>query len=435
MQYATRQIALCALRGNSPLARGSRYYSTPAKPGPLHGVRILDLTRVLAGPFCTQILADYGADVVKVEHPNGGDDTRLWKEEGEDKLWKPGTKDTSLYFNGVNRNKRSISVNMKHERGKSIILELVTRADVVVDNFIPGKLEELGLGYDVFRNANPSIIHASISGYGATGPYAHRAGYDVIAAAEAGLLHITGEADGPPTKPGVGLMDMATGLYLHGAICAALVSRSRTGEGQKIDASLFETTISILNNVGMSWLNLGKEGRRWGTAHATIVPYEVFKTRDSELVLGAVNNRQFRVLCQRLGDEGLADDERFADNGSRVRNRSELKEILLRLFATKTTEEWIAVFEGSGMPHGPVNTIEKAFEHPQTVAREMVQNMEHSSARTGSIQVIGAPVKFSSNQPSLRSQPPGLGEHTDEVLAELGLSDDAISGLRNKGAI
>lgn len=227
------------------------------------------------------------------------------------------------------------------------------------------------------------------SGYGATGPFAQRAGYDAIAAAEAGLLHITGEPDGPPTKPGVGLMDMATGLYLHGAICAALVSKARTGKAQKIDASLFETTISILNNVGMSWLNLAKEGQRWGTAHATIVPYRVFKTKDSELMLGAVNNRQFRVLCARLGDEGIASDPRFSDNDVRVRNRDALNEILLNCFATKSTDEWMKVFEGSGMPHGPVNTIEQAFEHPQTKARGMVQSIQHSEAEDGRIHVPG----------------------------------------------
>ncbi|KAI9375038.1 CoA-transferase family III domain-containing protein [Aspergillus egyptiacus] len=426
MQCAIRRISQHALPVNS----WRRYSST--NTGPLQGIRILDLTR---GPFCTQILADYGADVIKVEHPKGGDDTRLWKEEGEDRFWKPGVKNTSLYFNGVNRNKRSIALDIKHEGGKSIVLDLVRKADIVLDNFVPGKLEELGLGYEVFRKTNPSIIHASISGYGTSGPYAHRPGYDVIAVAEGGLLHITGEPDGPPIKPGVGIMDMATGLYLHGALCAALISRSRTGQGQKIDVSLFETTISILNNVGMSWLNLGKEGRRWGTAHATIVPYEAFQTKDSLLVLGAVNDRQFRVLCQRLGDESIANDDRFAENEARVRNRDALREILLRLFATKTTEEWLMVFEDSGMPHGPVNTIEKAFQHPQIEARGMVQRIQHPCAEGGSIDVLGIPVKFSHDRPSVRSQPPGLGEHTDQVLAELGVSGERMSELRRKGTI
>ncbi|KAL4804650.1 CoA-transferase family III domain-containing protein [Aspergillus unguis] len=422
-------------RGVSQKALGrfaASLYSTK-KQGVLQGVRILDLTRVLAGPFCTQILADYGADVIKVEHPTGGDDTRHWKEPGEDKIWKGST--TSLYFNGINRNKRSIALDMKHERGKSIILDLVKQVDVVVDNFIPGKLEELGLGFDVFKEVNPAIIHASISGYGATGPYSKRAGYDVIAAAEGGLLHITGEPNGPPIKPGVGLMDMATGLYLHGAICAALVGRSRTGEGQKIDASLFETTLSLLNNVGMSWLNLAREGQRWGTAHASIVPYDSFKTRDSALVLGAVNNRQFRALCQRLGDESIADNPKFVDNDARVRNRDQLKEVLDRLFAQKTSQEWMQVFEGSGLPHGPVNNIEQAFSHPQVADRGMVQTIEHSAAAGGTIQVMGMPVKLNNSQNGHSTPPPGLGEHTEEILAEMGHSDTEIARLREENVI
>ncbi|KAF9895334.1 hypothetical protein FE257_000238 [Aspergillus nanangensis] len=412
------------------------YSTTKTPPGALEGVRILDLTRVLAGPFCTQLLADYGATVIKVEHPQGGDETRLWKEAGEHSLWKPGTENTSLYFNAINRNKRSVSVNLKHASGRKLILDLIRHSDVVVDNFIPGKLESLGLGYEVFRKTNPSIIHASISGYGADGPYATRAGYDVIAAAEAGLLHVTGEADGPPTKLGVGIMDMATGLYLHGSIAAALLYRVKTGKGQKIDASLFETTISILNNVGMSWLNLRKEGKRWGTGHPTIVPYEAFKTGDSLLVLGAVNSRQFRVLCKRLGREELADDERFADNDSRVKNRRELKGILDELFATRTTEQWLEVFEGSGLPHGPVNTIEAAFDHPQVAARHMVQTIDHSAAASGKINVLGNAVKFSETPATTRSEPPGLGEHTDEVLKEIvGYSEEEISQLRKEGAV
>lgn len=227
------------------------------------------------------------------------------------------------------------------------------------------------------------------TGYGADGPYAQRAGYDVIGAAEGGLLHITGEADGPPTKPGVGLMDMCTGLYLHGAIASALLARERTGHGQKIDTSLFETTISILCNVGMSWMNLGKEAQRWGTGHPTIVPYEAFKTKDSFLVVGAVNSRQFKTLCGYLGKEELATDPRFVDNNARVQNRKELKLILDGLFVLKSTREWEMLLEGSGMPYGPINNLETVFSHPQTVARNMMQTVEQPAAVSGNVKVLG----------------------------------------------
>ncbi|KAL4894877.1 CoA-transferase family III domain-containing protein [Aspergillus ambiguus] len=424
-----------SLTKKTPIHKKADYSSIKPEPtGPLEGVRVLDLTRVLAGPFCTQILADYGAKVIKVEQPDGGDETRLWKEPGEEKLWRDGTQSMSLYFNTINRNKKSISVNLKHESGKKVILDLIKQSDVVVDNFIPGKLEQLGLGYDVFKSANPSIIHASISGYGATGPYAKRAGYDVIAASEAGLLHITGEPNGPPTKLGVGIMDICTGLYLHGSICAALVARKKTGKGQKIDASLFETTISILSNVGMSWLNLGKEGRRWGNSHPSIVPYDAFKTKDSLLVIGAVNNRQFKAMCKYLGKPELADDPRFVDNDARLTNRVELKQILDTLFAAKTTSHWLEVFQKSGLPHGPVNTLEQAFSHPQVAARQMVQSVEQSASVSGKLSVLGIPVKFSETPGSIRSEPPSLGGNTDEVLRELYTEED-IAQLRKDGVI
>ncbi|KAJ5263933.1 CoA-transferase family III domain-containing protein [Penicillium angulare] len=369
--------------------RASHTESCRNTGGALKGVRILDLTRVLAGPFCTQILADYGADVIKVENPNGGDDTRLWRESGEEKFWKSDCTNTSLYFNTINRNKRSISLNLKQEKGKDIALELAKKADVVVENFIPGKLDKLGLGFETLKEVNPSIILASISGYGGSGPYAQRAGYDVIGAAEGGLLHITGEADGPPTKPGVGLMDMCTGLYLHGAILSALFAREKTGLGQHIDTSLFETTVSIMCNVGMSWMNLGKEAQRWGTGHPSIVPYEAFRTKDSYLVIGAVNDKQFKNLCARIGKSELGNDSRFIDNKNRVQNRHGLKQILDEAFATKTTEDWEKVFEGSGMPYGPINSLEKVFSHPQAIARKMIETIKNPASVSGDIQVIG----------------------------------------------
>ncbi|CAK7231718.1 hypothetical protein SCUCBS95973_008013 [Sporothrix curviconia] len=447
-----------------PLVLGARFSTTRRRynatapltqpSGALSGVKILDLTRVLAGPFCTQILADYGADVIKVEHPKGGDDTRLWRETGEAEFWKDGEK-TSLYFNTINRNKKSIAINLKNDKGRELVLRLARQADVVVENFIPGKLDQLGLGYSALKTVNPSVILASISGYGYSGPYAHRAGYDVIGAAEGGLLHITGEADGVPTKPGVGLMDMCTGLYMHGAILAALRQRDITGGrnggvGQHVDTSLFETTVSILANVGMSWINLEKEAQRWGTAHPTIVPYESFPTQDSYFVIGAVNDRQFQLLCRLVGKEAksvggacgdtdiakLPESPLYVSNTARIQNRVTLHNLLAAQFRTRKTEDWEEIFAGSGLPYGPVNNLQQVFKHPQAVARNMVQEVPQEAAVSGTIKVLGMPVKFSETQPTVRSGPPGLGEHTAQVLSDsLGLSESAIEELRKDGAI
>ncbi|ODH23533.1 hypothetical protein ACO22_05383 [Paracoccidioides brasiliensis] len=398
--------------------------------GALHGFKILDLSRILAGPFCTQILADYGADVIKVEQPGKGDDTRYWRTEREGEKWS--TEGISCYFACVNRNKRSVTLDLKSEKGREIIFDLVKRADVVVENFLPGKMDKLGIGYETISKVNPAIIHASISGYGATGPYSQRAGYDIIAAAEGGLLHITGEADGPPTKPGIGLTDLCTGLFMHGAIIAALQARHQTGKGQKLEGSLFETQVSLMINVASNWLNMGQEAQRWGTAHPSIVPYEAFKTKNSHIVLGATNNRQFGILADRLGSPYLAHDGRFRTNDSRVRNRVELNGILRELFKSKTTDEWLTIFEGSGMPYGPINNLEKVFTHAQTQAREMIQSIELDAAVDGRFKVTGFPVKFSGTKPSIRSNPPLLGEHTDEILQELGISKEKLADLRRE---
>ncbi|KAH8805078.1 dermal papilla derived protein 13 [Xylogone sp. PMI_703] len=432
---STRQfIRVSPIRVNPLLKYSTTASQSHSQEGALKGVKILDLSRVLAGPYCTQILADYGADVIKVEQPGKGDDTRSWRTKEEGVAWKSDER-ISWYFASVNRNKRSMTLNLKHDAGREILLDLVKQADVVVENYIPGKLEELGIGYETLSKVNPAIILASISGYGASGPYKKRAGYDVILAAEAGLLGITGEQDGPPTKPGVGLTDMCTGLYMHGAIVAALQARHRTGVGQRIDTSLFETQLSLLINIGLSWLNQHVEPTKWGTAHPSIVPYEAFTTKDSYLVIGATNDRQFGVLCDRLNEPSLKLDARFQTNDARVLNRDELKRILDNHFASKTNEEWLAIFEGSGLPYGPINNMEKAFGHVQTQARKMIGTVEFNAAKEGKIQLIGAPVKFSSTPTSVRLRPPLLGEHTDEILNQLGHNEESISDLRSKGII
>ncbi|KAG7078366.1 Succinate--hydroxymethylglutarate CoA-transferase [Colletotrichum scovillei] len=372
--------------------------------GALKGLKVLDLSRVLAAPFCTQILADYGADVVKIEAVAKGDDTRHWMMPGEPAKWDPEAGPMSNYFSSVNRNKRSVTLNLKSPKGKAILVDLARKADVLyvvtnhlqylrfcslyegshsVENFKPGTMDRLGLGYERLKKLNPRLVYASLSGYGTSGPYANRGGYDPIAGAEAGLLHVTGEQHGPPVRPGLGLVDMATGLYMHGAILAALHARERTGTGQRVDGSLFETQISLLTNVGLSWLNLGIEAKRWGCQHPSIVPYDAFKTKDHHLVCGATNDAQFAKLCKLLGLEVLIKDERFATNPKRVENRNLLRPIFNAAFEKKSTAEWIAKFEGTNLPFAPINNMERTFSHPQAEARDMITKMPLASAITG----------------------------------------------------
>ena len=358
--------------------------------GALKGVKVLDLSRVLAAPLCTQILADYGADVIKVEDIGKGDDTRHFKSRKEKgAFWKEDIGPMSNYFAAINRNKRSICLDLKHEKGRDVLFRLVKDSDVVVDNFRPGTMEKLGIGYDVLKKVNPRIIHASISGYGAAGPSAKRAGYDMIVGAEGGILHLTGERNGPPVRPGLGLTDMSTGLFMHGAIVSALFARERTGKGQKIDTSLFESQIALLINVGMSWLNLEEEAERWGTQHPSVVPYDAFKTKDLYFVCGATTDKQFDTFCKLLGCEELVSDARFKTNTDRVQNREIIFPILNDIFKTKTTDEWFAVFDGSPMPYAPINTMERVFAHPQTKAREMIKKVPWDAALEGSINLIG----------------------------------------------
>ncbi|KAK8250576.1 CoA-transferase [Phyllosticta capitalensis] len=414
-----------------------RLLSTSARDddqGPLAGLKVLDLSRILAAPFCTQILADYGADVIKVEQRGTGDDSRQWTVSGEDGKWKTEGP-MSFYFNAINRNKRSITLDLKKREGRNILLRLAKTSDVLIENFVPGKVEELGIGYEAVSRLNPRIIYASISGYGSSGPYAKRAGYDAIAAAEAGLMHITGEPGQLPVRPGLGMVDMCTGLYMHGAILAALSARDKTGKGQKLDASLFETQISLLINIGANWLNLGLEGKRYGNAHPSIAPYNTFKAKDGYIALGANNDRQFKILADRIGRKDLLDDPKFQTNAARVQHRQTLDGILNEILKEKPIRDWMEVFDGSGLAHGPVNTIEKAFAHPQIDARSMVESIPCQEVEAGELKMIGVPVKFGETKGRIRSRAPFLGEHSDEILAEIGYTEAEVDGLRDGAVI
>jgi len=318
---------------------------------PLHGIRILDLTRIVAGPYCTMVLGDLGAEVIKIERLGIGDECRLW---GPPFL---GSKE-SCYFMCLNRNKKSVCVDMKSSDGKQILFDLAKNCDVLVENYVPGKLDEMGLGYSAFKDQAPHLIYCSVTGFGPEGPYKDRPGYDVIAASMGGLLHITGPSDGEPCKVGVAMTDIMTGMYAHGAIMAALLKRARTGVGQKIDCNLLSTQISSLINIGANFLMAGQEAERYGTAHASIVPYETFKTADGGyLTIGTGSDAQFHSLCSKLNLKDLAQDDRYKTNTDRVKNRVPLIALLKETFLSKSRKEWLHILEGAQFPYGPVNSI------------------------------------------------------------------------------
>ncbi|KAF1825988.1 CAIB/BAIF family enzyme [Dissoconium aciculare CBS 342.82] len=333
---------------------------------PLSGVRVLDMTRVLAGPYCTQILGDLGAEVIKIEHPTRGDDTRAWgppyatytQESGKQ---GPGE---SAYFLAANRNKKSIGLSFQDPAGVDILHRLAKDCDVLVENYLPGALKKYGMDYDSVSKVNPNIIYASITGYGQTGPYSNRAGYDVMVEAEMGLMHITGHRDGPPAKVGVAVTDLTTGLYTSNSIMAALIGRGKSGKGQHIDVSLTDCQVATLANIASSCLISGKpDTGRWGTAHPSIVPYKGFKTSDGDILIGGGNDRLYGIMCERLGKPEWITDSRFVKNADRVKNRVELEDLIEKITSTKTTQEWLDILEGSGLPYAPINDVKTTLEH------------------------------------------------------------------------
>ncbi len=393
--------------------------------GPLAGIRVLDLSRVLAGPYCAQMLGDAGADVIKVESP-AGDDTRAW---GPPFLAgcepQPGRPGDSAYYVSCNRNKRGIVLDLATPRGQEALCRLAARADVIIENFKPGTMERWGLGYeDVLRPLNPRLVYASISGYGRTGPDADLPGYDFVAQAMGGIMSITGEPRGDPMKVGVAVTDLTTGMMAAFAICAALIGRQATGRGQRVDLSLLETQVAWLANVGQADLVSGRPPRRWGNAHASIVPYELFHAADRPIVVGVGNDGQFERFCALLGAPEWASDERFATNPARLRNRRELVGLIAQRLRTRPAAEWLSAMRAAGVPGGLVRTVPEVFADPQVLARAMKVECRHPAA--GMISLIGIPFKFGDTPATVRRPPPRWGEHTAEVLAEVGYSEAEI---------
>jgi len=392
----------------------------------LEGIRVLDLSRIIAGPFCSQILGDMGAEVIKVEQPGVGDDSRSWGP--------PFKNGESVYFFCINRNKKSITVDMKDPRGKAIIRELAKRSDVLLENFKPGTLAKLGLDWEDLRRENPRLIFCSISGFGRTGPSAERGGYDVIVQAVGGLMGITGDPNGPPVKVGVAMTDICTALYAHGAILGALYARDRTGDGQRIDVSLLETQIAALINIASSYLNAGEMPGKWGTAHVNIVPYQAFQMEDGYMIIGAANDRLWVRLCEAIGLSELARDPQYASNAQRVEHREEIVRLLGARLITRTRKAWEAILAPLGIPCGPINRMDEVFADPQVQHLQMVLEAEHPAA--GTVRMVRNPVSFSLTPVDLRQVPPRLGEHTEEVLRDiLGYSAAEVEALRAAGAV
>ncbi|CAI8875760.1 MULTISPECIES: CaiB/BaiF CoA transferase family protein [Burkholderia] len=405
--------------------------------GALSHIRVLDLTRVLAGPWCAQTLADFGADVIKIERPGAGDDTRHW---GPPYLKDAAGADTAeaAYYLAANRNKRSVTVDIATPEGQQIVRELAAQSDVVLENYKVGQLAKYGLDYESLRAVMPDLVYCSVTGFGQTGPYAHRAGYDFIVQGIGGFMSITGERDsepgGGPQKAGVAIADLATGLYSTIAVLAALAHRDRTGEGQYIDMALLDVQVALLANMNTNFLASGKPPVRWGNAHPNIVPYQTFQTNDGWIIVAVGNDGQFRKFVEAGGRAELADDERFATNPSRVRHRDTLVPILAEMVKTRAKADWIGTLEAAGVPCGPINELDEVFDNEQVVARGMQVSLPHPCG--ADVKLVRNPIRMSATPPDARTAPPLLGAQTEAVLRDmLGYDAARIAALKAKQAI
>jgi crotonobetainyl-CoA:carnitine CoA-transferase CaiB-like acyl-CoA transferase len=396
----------------------------PSSRPPLAGITVVDLTRILAGPYCTMMLGDLGAEVIKIEPPRG-DDSRGWGP--------PFVSGESAYFLAVNRNKKSVCVNLKSDGGKDVLNRLIQQADVLVENFRPGTLERLGFGYSQLESGRPSLVYCSISGYGHTGPWAERPGYDAVMQGEAGWMYLTGEPGGEPLKVGASLADVFTGMMAGQGILAALVERAKTGRGKKVDIALFDSVVSTLCYQAQGYLLTGREPERLGNRHPSLTPYETFETQDGHLILGVGNDVLWQRFCLAVGRPDL-DEPRFRTNAERVENHPDLESRLQDLFKSKPTQHWIEVLESAGIPVGRVRSVAEVFKNPQVEPRQMLIETEHPAI--GSMKMTGNPIKMSGCGGRPVSPPPMLGQHTGSVLSSrLKMSPEQIEALERSGAV
>nr|WP_319565470.1 CaiB/BaiF CoA-transferase family protein [uncultured Rhodoferax sp.] len=413
------------------------------QPAALSHLKVLDLSRVLAGPWCTQMLADLGADVIKVERPGAGDDTRHW---GPPFLKDADGNDTNqaTYFTACNRNKRAITLDMAQPEGQALILKMAAQSDVLVENFKVGGLKQYGLDYESLKAVNPRLIYCSVTGFGQTGPYAERAGYDLMIQAMSGLMSITGHADGEPgggpMRMGVALIDVLTGIYACSAILAAIEARHQTGQGQHIDMALLDVGMAVLANQAAGFLNTGKVPQRQGNTHPSLAPYQTFETADGQMLLAVGNDGQFARFCEAAGQAEWAQDDRFRTNTLRVKHREVLIPLMHTVTRTRSTAQWISLLEDKAVPCGPINDMAQAFADAQVQARSLVVNqpvvqVNQAQVAIDNIATVASPLRLQATPPVLRRAPPSLGEHTDEVMAELGLSAAQIAQLRSAGVV